>query len=176
MQEKIRIRPIEKKDLENLNRWKNDEEVYQFLGGGFHPISIDQQEKWLDKLIDMSEENKRFIIEKLSSEKGNIEKAIGLVGLYNINWIHRTCEIGLFIGERHEQGKGYAKKAYSLLEEYALKYLNLRKINLKVVSNNKKAVLLWESLGFKKVGELQKERYINGSYCNLNIMEKFIKI
>lgn len=176
MQEKeIRIRPIEKRDLLNLNKWKNDKDTFQFLGGGFHPISIDEQEKWLDRLIDMTGENRRFIIEKVTIEnKEEKNIAIGLVGLYTINWIHRTCEVGIFIGEKNEQNKGYAKLAYQIIEEYAVKYLNLRKINLKVVSINQNAILLWKSLGFQKVGELHKERYINGKYFNVDIMEKFI--
>ena len=166
--EKIRLRPIERKDIEYLNKWKNDEEVYKFLGGGFLPVSADIQEKWLDSLMDTTGNNKRFIIE-------NIEDGpVGLIGLYSINWIHRTCELGIFIGEKNMQGKGYASNAYMLLENYAKKYLNLRKIKANVVRSNEAAVEMYKKLNFTQVGCLKEERFINGKYHDLFIMEKIM--
>src|SRR5699024_9497471 len=90
--EKINLRPIERTDLDSLNQWKNKEDVYMYLGGGFQPVSKDQQANWMDSMIDLTGNNRRFMI-----VQG--EKSIGMIGLYNIHWIHRTCEIGIFIGE-----------------------------------------------------------------------------
>ena len=167
--EKIFLRPILKSDLCKLNQWKNNERIYQFLGGGYRPVSIDQQEKWLDSLIDQTGNNRRFIISELD---GN---AVGMVGLYSIDWVHRTCEVGIFLGDESCHGKGFAVEAYSLLEQYASEYLNLRKINLKVVSDNEPAISLWSKLGFEAVGVFHKERFIKGSYHDLILMEKFIE-
>lgn len=167
---KVYLRPILKDDLPHLNRWKNDEETYKYLGGGFMPLSIDQQMKWLDSYIDTTGNNKRFII-----CEGESDQPIGMIGLYDINWIHRVCEIGIFIGDKQVRGKGYATEACQLLEHFASEYLNLRKIKLSVVSDNEQAIKLWNSLGYRKVGEYLEERFIEGSYRNLTIMEKFVK-
>lgn len=167
--ENIYLRPILKSDIGYLNDWKNDEETYMFLGGGFMPVSIDQQEKWLDSLIDATENNKRYII-------CNYEHTpLGMVGLYGINWIHRTCEIGMYLGNRDSQGKGLGTEACNLIEKFAVEYLNLRKINLKVVKSNEKAMNMWKRLGFIKIGEFNKERFVKGQYYNLILMEKFIQ-
>lgn len=166
--EKIYLRPIIKKDLPILNKWKNDEEVFKYLGGGFMPTSIDQQEKWLESMIDTTGSNKRFIICTIDNTP------VGMVGLYDINWIHRTCEVGLYIGDKNSQGKGFAKESYYLIENLAKEYLNLRKIKLNVVNNNETAVNYWSSVGFEKVGILKEERYVKGKYLDLIIMEKFI--
>lgn len=80
--EKIYLRPIIKEDITFLNTWKNDEEIYKYLGGGFIPTSIDQQIKWMDSMIDTSGNNKRFIICEQT------DKPVGMIGLYDINWIH----------------------------------------------------------------------------------------
>lgn len=165
----IQIRPIKKQDLEYLNSWKNNRKIYKFLGGGFMPVSIDTQEQWLENIIDTTSNNKRFIIERVDNNK-----PIGLIGLYDINWIHRTAEIGLFIGDGSEQGNGYAKIAYEIIESFAKKDLNLRKIKLFVVYNNNKALSLWKSVGFSEIGKLSRERYIDGEYLDLVIMEKFL--
>lgn len=168
MVKKIYLRPIVKSDIKKLNEWKNDEETYKFLGGGFMPISIDQQEKWLDSMIDLTGNNKRFMI------CDNEDLVIGMIGLYNINCIHRNCEIGVYIGEKNSRGNGYGKKACILVETFAKEYLNLRKIKLNVVFDNNYALNMWESLGYIKVGELVEERFIKGEYLNLIIMEKML--
>lgn len=166
--EKIYLRPIIKEDITFLNTWKNDEEVYKYLGGGFLPTSIDQQIKWLDSLIDTSGNNKRFIICEQR------DKPVGMAGLYGINWIHRTSEIGIYVGDKNATGKGYGKEACILMENFARDYLNLRKIKLNVVGENNAALKMWESLGYKKIGEYIDERFIEGEYKNLVLMEKFL--
>ncbi|RFA33376.1 hypothetical protein CAI16_14965 [Virgibacillus dokdonensis] len=166
--EKVFLRPILKEDVKLLNEWKNDEETFRFLGGGFMPVSLDQHKEWMDSIIDTTGENKRFMI--CTKDKN----PIGMVGLYDINWVHRTCEIGIYIGEQNVRGKGYGKEACSLIEEFARKYLNLRKIKLNVVFENAKAIHLWEKLNYEIVGVLKKERFINDEYKDLVIMEKFL--
>lgn len=166
--ENILLRPIEKEDIEYLNRWKNDESIYKYLGGGFAPISKDQQNSWLDSMIDMLGNSRRFII----CDKRKC--ALGLVGLYNINWIHRTCEIGIYIGEKEMTGKGYGKASIDLIEKYAYEYLNIRKIKAKVVSENIISLKMFSSLKYDRIGEYKDERYIKGIYCNLVLFEKFL--
>lgn len=166
---KVYLRPIVKEDINYLNAWKNNEDTFKYLGGGFLPTSIDQQIKWIDKLTDTSGNNKRFII---CAEN---DKPVGMVGLYNINWIHRTAEIGIYIGDKNSKGKGYGREACQLIEGFASKYLNIRKLKLLVVTENVAALKLWKSLGYYKVGEYVKERFIDGEYKNVTIMEKFIQ-
>lgn len=162
------LRPIERRDLEKLNQWKNDETVYQNLGGGYMPMSVDVQEKWMDSMMDTTGSNKRFMIE---TQEGD---AVGMIGLYSINWIYRTCELGIFIGEIDQQGKGYGSEAYQLLEQFASRYLNIRKIKAYVVSDNGSATKMYNRLGFSKVGELAEERFIDGVYHSVFILEKFL--
>lgn len=166
--ERIKLKALDYDDLEVLNKWKNDEQIFKYLGGGFQPISIDEHRKLMDALVENTGKTKRFIIINEN------EKKIGFIGIYNISNIHRTCNLGLYIGEKDEQGKGYAKEAYLALERFAKNYLNLRKINLDVVEENEKAIRLYEKLGFNICGKYNKERYINGEYKDLIIMEKFI--
>lgn len=162
------LRPIEKSDLKKLNKWKNDKEIFKYLGGGFQPISIDQQSEWLDSMIDLTGNNKRYIIEDEN------HMAIGVIGLYGISWIHRAAEIGMYIGEEEAHGNGYGTEAYEIIENYAKNFLNLRKLKLNVVYTNEKAVGFWEKLGYSKIGYLSQERYIDGQYHDLFILEKFL--
>ena len=157
---RINLRPIENKDL---NKWKNDYEIFKYLGGGFQPQSINEQEKYISNLINNSGASKRFIIDN--------GEAIGMVGLYDINFINRNCDLGIYIGEKSEQGKGYAKETMDLILDFAFNNLNLKKIKLNVVNANNKAINLYNSLGFKEVGILKEERFINGKFEDVKIME-----
>lgn len=162
--EKVLLRPIEKSDLVNLNKWKNDYSIFKYLGGGFSPQSIDQQSLYIDKLISNDEKNKRFIIEVN-------KKAIGQVGLYSINWINRNCELGIYIGDKNEWGKGYAKETCEIIHRYVFRVLGLKKIKLSVVSDNINAINMYKKLGYKLVGVHKQERFINGEFKDLSIME-----
>lgn len=166
---KVGLRPIEYRDLNKLNQWKNDEEIYRYLGGGFLPVSIDIQNNWMESIMDTTGNNKRFMIENNEGE------SIGMIGLYKIQWINKICEIGIFIGEKNMQGKGYAKEAYCLIENYAYKYLNLRKIKAFAVRSNVAAVSMYQKLHFNEVGCMHDDRYIDGTYHDVLIMEKFLQ-
>lgn len=163
--ERVTLRPILKEDLSLINKWKNDYEVFKFLGGGFMPISIDQQSKWMDSMIDNTGNNKRFSIVNEDS------KCIGIIGLYNINWINRNCEFGIYIGEKDQWGKGYAKESMIQIIDFAFNVLNLRKIKLDVVKDNQSAIKMYSKLGFKIIGEYKQERFIENEYKDVVIME-----
>lgn len=168
--EKFGIRPIVLDDLSFLNEWKNSEEVFKYLGGSYRPVSIDEQRKWMDSLIDSSGNARRFIIFSID---GNVP--IGMVGLYNLNHINRNCEIGIYIGNSKYHGMGAASYAVKSLEEYARNYLNIRKIKAYVVSENHHAILFWESQGYEHTGCYRGERFINGRYADVHLYEKYFE-
>ena len=74
---KVYLRPIVKEDINYLNDWKNNEDTFKYLGGGFLPTSIDQQIKWIDKLTDTSGNNKRFtLVIKIQRVKAMAKKHV----------------------------------------------------------------------------------------------------
>lgn len=163
------IRPIEIKDGNYIYDWKKDPMVFKYLGGGYNPQSLYEVMDFMPQLSKQSTKNKRFMI-----VNSKTDEPIGLVGLYSINHIHRTCEIGIYIGDRNFQGKGAATTAVEYVEKYAKNYLNLRKISLMVVSENESATKFWNKQGYSHVGTMNQERFIDGKYCDVEIREKFL--
>ena len=94
----------------------------------------------------------------------------------NIQGEERTAELGRQIGEKEYQGKGYAKMAYKALEKYAKDWLNIRKIKLDVVKDNVRAIKLYEKLDFKVCGNMELDRFVEGKYRDVVMMEKFIDV
>ena len=167
---KCNLRPLVLDDVTYLNKWNNDEDLNKYLGNGFYPVSIDTQKEWIKNMIDCSKfsTNKRYMIETLDHEP------IGLVGLYNINFINKNCEIGIYIGEKEYQSKGYASNAIKLIIEYAKNYLNIFKVKAFVTKSNEKAVKFWTKIGFMQKGLFEKERFIDGELIDLLIFEFII--
>lgn len=167
---KCYLRPLTYDDVESLNKWNSNETLNMYLGNGFSPISIDLQKEWIKNMIDTSKlsNSKRYMICDLES------KRIGLIGLYNINYINQNCEIGLYIGEERYKSKGIGTEAYFILENYILDYLNFNKIKLFVVKDNENAVNFWSKMGYSHVGTLFRERFIKAEFRDVYIMEKII--
>lgn len=163
----INLREVTIDDVDCLFRWRNDVDIFKYLGGGYNPVSYEKQVEITNAMIDDNKTGKafRYII-------CNDNAPIGFAGLYDINK-HNVCELGIYIGEKCQWGKGYASTAYNLIEQIA-KEKRVRKIKLFVVEDNIPAVKMYSKLKFRKAGVLEKERLIDDKYHNVIIMEKLI--
>lgn len=163
----VTLRPIEKDDLDLLFKWRNDENIFSQLGGGYFPTSKTEMSKWMDNFSKSDRTNIKFIVQYK-------EIGVGFISLSNTNYINKTSELGIYIGEKNYQGKGIASNALKLIEKFSKDYLNLRKIKLLVNNNNVAAIGLYEKNDYKVIGRYTKERYSKGSYIDVLIMEKFL--
>jgi len=95
---RVRMRPIEKKDLEKTLKWANDPEIAYYTGYIF-PVSMEMEVKWYERIL-AEESRKTFIIENKESV------VIGLTAILNIDWKNRKAELSMLIGEKEYWGKG----------------------------------------------------------------------
>lgn len=105
-----------------------------------------KQKEWFRRYLEKSDDA-QFIIRAAGKEK------IGTVAIYNIDADNANCELGrLCIGERSHRGKGYMRAAIKTLLDYAFGKLGMYRIYLEVIRDNRKAIRLYESLGFDVEG------------------------
>lgn len=149
--------------------WLNDQEVTKYLESGFFPYSKSNLKEYIISKSFRSDAVMLAIVEKKS------ERHIGNVKLEPINWIHRTAEFGILIGEKDVHGKGYGTQVLRLILDYAFFTLNLRKITLGVVAENTAAVRLYKKMGFVIEGTLKEQSFHNGHYCDTYRMGLFKK-
>lgn len=162
------LREISKKDIDFINKWRNDREILDFLGAPYRYISEDIDFEWIEKYYLSRDNNIRLAIRNKHSDD-----TVGVVYLLNINWINRSCEIALMIGNKSLQGKGLGLFSLKEAIKHAFNDLNLNKIKLTVLSYNNRAISLYKKVGFVKEGLLRKEVYKNGRYCDLIQMAIF---
>ncbi len=154
---RVRLRPIECRDLETLRQWANTEEVSRGLNR-VRPISEIAHQQWFQKL----EQDPTQI--GFSAEVRDGTRLIGAVFLREIEHCCRRARILIFIGSPEERGYGYGTEVMELLLRYGFGQLNLHRIDLLVASDNEAAVRLYQKMGFVTEGTLRDYFYFSGHY------------
>jgi len=161
--ERLYLSPINTDDAEIYTKWLNDFTVSGGLGNFRMMISLDSEKKILEQLTNEGH-NYAIVLDK-------DDLLIGNIGLMEIDNINRSAEVGLFIGESENRGKGYGSEAMRLILDFGFKTLNLHNIMLHVHSDNEQAIACYKKVGFKEFGRRREARYISGSYIDLVHME-----
>lgn len=145
-----------------LCRWSNDVE-YELLSGGDppHPQTLQSWEKWYDdRIVQRSEVGDTdFAIDHDST-------MIGTCGLFDIDSVTQTSQLGIGIGEREHWNKGYGREAIGLLLDYAFRLRNLRRMWLTIVGSNERALRCYRACGFQEEGRLRAHMWSNGEYVD----------
>jgi len=151
--ERIYLSPIDLDDAAQYTEWLNDLEITVNLTLSPQIITEELEREALENLI---EEGHNFAI-----VSNDINDLIGNCGLMNVDHIHRTAELGIFIGNKNFWNKGYGSEALNLLLDYAFNILNLNNLLLQVHSFNKRAIKCYQNVGFKEIGR-RRNSYILG--------------
>jgi len=161
---KVRIRAIEKTDIDEIMKWVNDREVMDNLIMRY-PVSRYQEEKWIEKALDdPNPRNKVFAIET----KDGVY--LGGIGLHRIDWENSNTEVGIVIGNKEYWNKGYGTDAMFTILDFAFNQMNLHRVYLRVFEYNQRGVRSYQKCGFKKQGVLREDRYIRGEYRDTVMM------
>lgn len=147
-------------------KWMNDPEVNKYMETRHQSQSIEAIKEYFQNHTDKVSEPWFAICINGSNEH------IGNLKLGPINWIHRFADLSLFIGEKNYWGKGYGTEAIDLAVNYAFKILNLHKVKAGIYAPNNGSFLAFKRAGFKECGLYEWDRWLDGQYVDLIIMEK----
>lgn len=159
---------VSDEEIQKFTEWMNDFEVTDYIGRSSQITTLIGEKEYLENSA-RDNKNRNFDIIELNSNK-----LIGTLGLENINWIERSAELGIFIGEKDFRSNGYGTEAIKLLLEYGFKYLNLHSIRLSLLAINERAHKCYLKCGFKDTGYSREEIFLNGKYydkLHMDILE-----
>ena len=157
------LRELQRSDIEIINNWRNDKDLISYLGSPFRYINKEIDERWYeDYLLNRNSTVRCAIIKE--------EVIIGIVSLTNIDCISRTGIFHIMIGDITSQNKGAGEFASIEILKHAFNNLNLNRIELLVLENNKRAIHLYEKLGFFSEGIKREAVFKDGKYQNMIIM------
>ncbi len=158
---KLKVRAIEEEDLPKMVEWRNSLDAQKTFYE-YEPLSLVRQREWFKEYLQ-GKHGKLWII-------STSNKAVGTIGFHEIDFRNKNAKFGRFYIDSEHRKNGLGKEAFRLVLEYGFKHLNLERIWLDTIPDNKQAISLYESFGFNIEGELIGHIYKNGTYHNLIIM------
>ena len=164
---RVFLRPFEAADAETYRRWRADADPMSLTG--FHeraPLSLAQAQKHIAEVTaDQGKDAYSFLICIVADDR-----PIGEVMLFEIDRRNGSAEVGIFIGEPDEWGKGYGTDAVRAVVEFGFAELRLERIWLEVWTENPRAQRAYEKAGFTREATLRHDRYEGGRYTDGHIM------
>lgn len=161
--ENVRLRLLEKGDLETVARWRNEPRVSrQFFG--CWPFALSEQERWYDAYLS-DRTQRMWIIETPHGQ------AIGTMALLNIDQHNQSAEIGrVLIGDSNHLAADCASEALQLLVSFAFLEANLHRLYVHVLQGNEAAMALYEGCGFHLEGVLREAVWKAGQRMDIAVM------
>lgn len=170
----VSFRPLEETDLREKIAWYNDQDINKYLHylDDFNYVNT---LKWF-KNIQLDSTRFENVIE---IESNGLINKIGIIGLFDIDFVNQKAGFYITIGNKEYQGKGIASKATRQFLKYCFENYELNKIFLYVDVDNVRARKLYESVGFSLEGILKqelfyKDRYIDRAYYGI-FRNKFLE-
>lgn len=164
MQKKVYLRAFEPEDYKTTISWRNDPEITDKLGGMKLFVSEAREKKWIEDTIFTSKDIKLAVCVK----QNNLH--IGNVYLTGINYINRTAESHILIGNKDYWGKGLACEALHLILNYGFKELGLNRIEAHINLDNIASLKMHEKCGYKREGILRQSIFKNGCFKDIVVM------
>ena len=110
-------------------------------------MTVEAEEAWIQS---MQGKTQFAIIRKED------DTLIGNCGIQEINQIRQCAEVGLFIGEEENRGKGYGQEVLRLLLDFAFETLNLHNVMLRVFAFNERAIHTYQKSASVSLEEEEK--------------------
>lgn len=158
------LRALEPKDVEYLYNYRNDWDVIRYLGGFSAGYSRANLEDWIKRHSNRADEVLWTIADVAT------DQCIGHVGLYQIDSRVRKGQFAILIGDKALWGRGLGTRVTEAVVSWAFSQLNLHKVSLQVLSNNERAIRIYEALGFRREGILRDEQFRDGEFLDLLLM------
>jgi len=172
--ESVVLRAMEKDDLEELRKLRNETYV-EGLYRQTRPLTSSDQDGYWEDVVN----NERFVvfvivIPELGEGRKDVTQVIGSDGKITpfhavkkwrvigevragyINWRHRSAELGIFLGKEY-QGHGLGSEALYMALDHFFGFLNLNRIEAVTVTPH---VRDWfKEFGFGQFGETERSNY-----------------
>ena len=185
---KVYLKAVERKNLEQLRLWRNEEWLRKYFRE-YREITESMQKAWYennvaqnDKFVNFEIWAKRTAADQIRIIKefgapaqpirvtdNSRDSLIGMCGLYYINFVNRTSEFAIYIGDVRFSRMGYGSDALRTLLKYGFEEMNLHRIWCEVYDGNG-AIELYKKLGFVQEGTLRQHTYSGGKYMDSHIL------
>jgi RimJ/RimL family protein N-acetyltransferase len=144
--------------LADITRWRNDPTVNRYLRQGIR--TLEEVQEWYAQYFSRAE-NKLFAV---YADK----TLIGYGTLEHIDPTHRSCEIGIIIGNPNCWNKGVGASVVKRLTTLAFTRYHLHRVYAVIHGDNSASRRCFEKVGFRHEGHFREARYVNGAFIDIH--------
>lgn len=160
--DRVILRPLRINDVSSRYlSWLNDPEVNRYNSHAIFPYSNQE----LKEYVKHSSQDRAKVILAICDKKTKVH--IGNVSLQNIDWVARSAEFAILIGEKKYWGKGVGLEAGKLLVAYGFQRLGLCRIHCGTSSENVAMQRLALKLGMRKEGRRRQAAFKEGTFADV---------
>jgi len=145
--DKVKLTAIKESDFTEIEEWFNNTEFLRYYD--MLP-AMPKSRKKLEEMIQGYENSAERCIYAIRANSTG--KIIGVAGFDEIIWSNGVATVFIGVGDSRYLGRGFGKEALKLILDFGFNELNFYRIQLNVISYNKTAINLYESLGFVREG------------------------
>lgn len=162
----LKLRELNRKDITEVNAWRSDRDLINYLGAPFRYINSEVDEKWFESYLSARSNTIRCAI----YDDSEPEITLGMVALTDIDWVYRIGTLHIMIGNSNNRNRGIGTFAVTEMLKHGFDDMNLHRIELEVLVSNSRAIHLYEKIGFEKEGIKKKAAFKNGLYVDVAFM------
>ena len=91
-------------------------------------------------------------------------ETVGMTGLFDIDWVARDAESGIFIGRSDLYGRGIASEAVRLRTEFAWREMRLHRVHNWISVRNRGSRRANEKAGYRQMGLMKRYGFRSGQW------------
>ena len=161
---KVKLRPIEAKDLEFLRLMHNDPTTLLCLTDA-RMVNELQQRQWFENMLASKTSCRLAVVVD--------NHIIGCVRLDHYDAINRSVQVGGDISTEF-RGKGFGSLMFEACLDHVFNVLNCHRAYLSVLESNEVALKMYVKHGFVEEGRQREAIFRNGKYLdyiNMGLLE-----
>lgn len=170
---RIKLRALEPSDIEMLYLWENDTDLWQ-VSDTLSPLSRDILMQYIESAHKDIYEHKQLRL-VIDAKDGDALHPVGLIDLFDINFLHQRASIGIMVYATENRRKGFAAEAIEVLAKYGFEVLNLHQLYCHIPEDNTASIRLFKSAGFEHAGKLKEWCKIFNGWQDILLMQRINK-
>lgn len=152
----VELRTPTLEDGKLFSGWSMEPEASRFWGGRMGDVRDEKIEERHKK----NAADDRSVIWTIAFEGASV----GFTGVFDIDWIARDGESGIFIGRHDLYGKGIASEAIRLRTAFAWSHLRLHRLHNWIALGNRGSRRANEKAGYRQMGRMRRVWFRSGQW------------